>query len=380
MKIAFIGQKGIPATFGGVEYHVDRLSRELAALGQEVTVYVRNWYTEKTLKSYRGVKLVHVPTIEGKHTDASVHSFLCSVHSLFMPFDIIHYHGIGPSFFSLIPKLSRRKIVCTIHRLDWNTEKWGKVAKTLLKIGEYISVKIPDRTIVVSDDLRQYVRDKYAQDSIHIPHGIDLSRVKRPELIKKKYGLKGNDYILFMGRLAPEKRIDWLIKAFLLVKNKSDRAKNIKLVIAGGPSATSGYEKQLEKMALNEMDIIFTGNVGGIEKEELMSNALLFVLPSYLEGFPIVLLEAKTYGLCILASDIPPHQEAINDGIDGMLFKSKDLFDFCKKLQFLIENPQKTEIMEKNSLTEVSRRKSWSEIAGEYLLFYRKLIESKRKS
>lgn len=373
MKIAFIGQKGIPATFGGVEYHVDRLSRELAALGQEVTVYVRSWYTERTLKSYQGVKLVHVPTLKRKHTDASIHSFLCSIHSLFGRFDIIHFHGIGPSFFSLIPKLCRRKIVCTIHRLDWNTEKWGVVARALLKIGEYISVKIPDQTIVVSEDLKHYVRDKYTHDSIHIPHGIDLPLLKQPKLIKKKYDLNGNDYILFMGRLAPEKRIDWLIKAFLHVKNKSDRAKNIKLVIAGGPSASSGYENQLEKMALDKMDIIFTGNVGGIEKEELMSNALLFVLPSYLEGFPIVLLEAKTYGLCILASDIPPHQEAITDGIDGMLFKSDDLSDFDKKLLFLIENPQKAEIMGENSFSESSQRKSWGEIAKEYLVLYRSL-------
>ena len=232
MKIAFIGQKGIPVTFGGVEYNVDRLSRELVRFGHDVTVYVRSWYTQKSMKNYDGVRLIHVPTIKSKHLDASVHSFLCSIHALFGRYDIIHYHGIGPSFFSLLPKLMNKNIVATIHRLDWNSEKWGKRAKVFLKFGEYISVKIPDRTIVVSANLKEYIKEKYKKDAIHIPHGIDKPRRLPPMIIKEKYGLNGKDYVLFLGRLVPEKRVDWLIEAFQSTEHKSPRAKNMKLVIA----------------------------------------------------------------------------------------------------------------------------------------------------
>ena len=363
MKIAFIGQKGIPITFGGVEYHVDRLSRELVASGHDVTVYVRNWYTDKNLKSYDGVRLIHIPTIKWKHLDASIHSLLCSIDSLFRGYDIIHYHGIGPSFFSVIPKLFGNNVISTIHRLDWETDKWGRIAKRLLKFGEYISVKIPKKTFVVSQDLFKYIKDKYGKEPIHIPHGIDLPHLRNPELINKKYGLKGGDYILFMGRLVPEKRVDWLIQSFQTLSNKSVYAKDIRLVIAGGSSATPGYVKKLKEMSDNHSRIIFTGYVTGLEKEELLSNALIFSLPSYLEGFPIVILEAKSYGICCLVSDIPPHQEAIRAGHDGVLFSSEDLTDLTRRLQSLIDNPEEARRLGNNACATARKRPAWSEVA-----------------
>jgi len=363
MKIAFIGQKGIPVTFGGVEYNVDRLSRELVGLGHDVTVYVRSWYTKKSMKSYGGVRLVHVPTIKSKHLDASVHSFFCSIHALFGCYDIIHYHGIGPTFFSLLPKLTNQNIVATIHRLDWNSEKWGMLAKTFLKYGEYISVKIPDRTIVVSANLKEFIKEKYKKDAIHIPHGIDEPRRLPPKIIKEKYGLNGKDFVLFLGRLVPEKRVDWLIEAFQSAEHKSPRAKSMKLVIAGGSSATPDYVKQVKKMSINDENIIFTGNVTGDEKAELLSNALLFSLPSHLEGFPIALLEAKSFGLCSLVSDIPPHREAIRHEIDGILFKSDELSELSQKLLELIENPNNTETIGRNAKKNMKALPSWKYIA-----------------
>lgn len=374
MKIAFIGQKGIPATFGGVEYHVDELSKGLVTLGYEVNVYVRNWYTEKNLHSYKGVRLIHIPTIKTKHLDASIHSLLCSIHSIFQKSDIIHYHAIGPSFFSLIPRLFGKKIVSTVHRLDWDTEKWGKIAKTFLKIGEYISTKIPPRTIVVSEELKDYFKDKYGKETIHIPHGIDFPQPRPAKLIKEKYNLEGRDYILFMGRLVPEKRVDWLIKSFQSLNKHSSKLKNIKLVIAGGSSATDDYVQRLKELSKNDPEIIYTGFVTGIEKEELLSNALIFVLPSYLEGFPIVLLEAKSYGLCCLASDIPPHCEAIHSGIDGLLFHSDNFSDLILKLQTLIDDPEKVEIMGRNARKEMKKRPSWEEVVKKTEEVYQKLL------
>lgn len=373
MKVVFIGQKGIPAIFGGIEYHVDELSKALVARGHEVTVYVRPWYSREKKKFHEGVRLVRIPTIPSKHLDASLHSFLCSLHCLFIKSDIIHYHAIGPTFFSIIPSLFRKKTVTTVHRLDWSTEKWGKLAKWLLKIGERISARVPKRTIVVSEELQKYFLQKYNLETAHFSHGITIPPYLPVNLIKDKYGLQGKDYILFMGRLAPEKRVDWLIRSFLEVIQNSLRT--LKLVIAGGSNATDDYFLRLKKMSAENTDIFFPGYVTGKEKAELLGNALFFVLPSHLEGFPIALLEAKSYGVCCLASDIPAHREAIQSGKNGLLFNAEDSEDLTSKLTFLIENPDQTAAMGNLSLQEIKKSPSWWDIAGHIEAVYKKALQ-----
>lgn len=205
VNVAFIGQKGIPATFGGIEAHVDELSRGLARRGHLVSVYVRNWYTPRRQKSYQGVKLFHVPTIRTKHLDAAVHSFLSSLHCLFTGAEIIHYHGIGPAIFSFIPRFAGRKVVATVHRLDWASEKWGRTARLLLKIGERACVSFPHRTITVSQDLRQAIFSRDGRETIVIPNGIDPLPPRPLSTAAAKYGLSQKRYLLFMGRLVPEK-------------------------------------------------------------------------------------------------------------------------------------------------------------------------------
>jgi glycosyltransferase involved in cell wall biosynthesis len=377
MKIAFIGQKGMPATFGGVEYHVDELSRGLAKLGHEVHVYVRNWYTNKSLKKFEGVKLIHVPTIRSKYFDASIHSFLSSFLAILKDYDVIHYHAIGPTFFSLIPKLCGRKIVSTVHRLDWKTKKWGMIARFFLKCGEYVSAQIPHQTIVVSNELRCYFKEKYNKDTKIIGHGRNLPQKRRAKLISERYDLDEREYILFMGRLSPEKRVEWLIRAYQNLKNLS-KIRNIKLVIAGGSSATDNYVIELREMSKNNPEIIFPGYVAGKLKEELLSNALLFVLPSCLEGFPIVLLEAKSFGICCLASDISPHREAIKKGRTGFLFISNSLYDLENKLKLLIDNPRIIKRVGNRAREEMKRRPSWDEVAKMVIDVYQKILDSSR--
>jgi len=374
MRILFIGQKGIPATFGGVEYHVDELSRGLAERGHDVRVYVRNWYTDKKLKSAHGVRLIHMPTIRSKHLDASVHSIICSFHSLFSGADIVHYHAIGPAFFSWIPRLFGKKVVCTVHRQDWQTEKWKTAARAFLKMGERASIRFPQRTIVVSRALQDYFKQEYGKDTIHITHGGFPAVQREASLIKAKYGLKGKDYILFMGRLVPEKRVDLLIRSYLELKRTSPRIQNIKLVIAGGSSATAGYVQSLKKMARGEPDIHFAGYVAGVEKEELLTNALVFVLPSSLEGFPIALLEAKSYGLRCLVSDISPHREAIRHGYDGLLFRADDFSDLSSKLLSALEDKESLFIMARQAREQTQKGASWAEACEQTEKVYKELL------
>jgi len=248
------------------------------------------------------------------------------------------------------------------------------IAKTFLKWGELISTKIPRKTFVVSQDLMQYIKDKYDRETIHIPHGINLPKQRGPDLIKKQFGLKGDDYILFMGRLAPEKRVDWLISSFQALFPRKIEDNDIKLVIAGGSSATPDYVRKLKKMSDNNPGITFTDYVVGAEKEELLSNALIFALPSHLEGFPIVILEAKSYGICCLASDIPPHREAIRSGFDGLLFNSQDPADLTEKLQLLIENPEQASLFGENAYATIQKRPDWREVAERSVAVYQEII------
>ena len=373
MKIAFIGQKGIPATFGGVEYHVDELSRGLAALGHDVRVYVRDWYTDKATRSYRGVRLIHLPTIRTKHLDASVHSLFSTLHALGTGADIIHYHAIGPSFFSILPKFLGRRTVSTVHRLDWDTEKWKKPAKLALRVGEWISIKVPDRTIVVSEELRRYFLKKYGRETIHISHGIHLPDKLPAAVIRERYGLRERGYILFMGRLVPEKRVEWLIEAFRELKKDAAAPEGLKLVIAGGTSASGDYVLKLRDLAREIPGIVFTGYVTGVVKDELLSNALFFVLPSRLEGFPIVLLEAMSFGLCCLCSDILPHQEAIHDGFDGQLFRKADFADFSSKLCRLAQSANRRRELGEKALDRMKKRPGWMDVVRETESVYRSI-------
>jgi glycosyltransferase involved in cell wall biosynthesis len=374
MKVLFIGQKGIPATFGGVEYHVDELSRSLASAGAEVVVYVRSWYTERGIQSAGGVRLCHVPTLRTKHLDASVHSLLCSVHALLQRADIVHYHGIGPALFSAIPRLFGKKVIVTVHRLDWQTEKWGAVAKALLKAGEWVSVTVPDRTIVVSEDLKRYILARYGKTTDHIPHGISLPQARPPRIIRERHGLRGNDYVLFMGRLVPEKRVDWLVQSFCELRLADSRFGGMRLVVAGGSSSTDRYVERLRGLSSSCEAVVYTGYVTGAEKEELLSNALVFALPSYLEGFPIVLLEAKSYGVCCLVSDIPPHREAIRGGVDGVLFDARNRSDLTSKLGALLSDPGRAASLGKRAREEMSQRPGWDEVAGKTLEVYRAVL------
>jgi len=372
VKIAYIGQKGIPATFGGVEFHIDELSRRLVKRGHKVYVYVRDWYTDKNLKQYQGVGLIHTPTINTKHLDAFVHSLTSSFHSIFQDYNIIHYHALGPTVFCWLPKVFRDKVVVTLHGLDWERGKWGKFAKVFLKFTERTATYIPDKTIVVSRAQKEYFESKYGREVTYIPNGVNIPQRKLPgRIIKEKYGLNGEDYLLWMGRLTPEKRVDWLIKAFKEIKGKIP---NLKLVIAGGSSATDEYVRELKKLAENDKRIIFTGYIVGKEKEELLSNAFLFILPSYLEGLPIVLLEAMSYRLPCLVSDIPPHKEVINEEVDGFLFQSNNFSDFVKRLGELLENPRRLKDIGKNARRKAEREYNWDEAVRKTEEVYKELV------
>jgi glycosyltransferase involved in cell wall biosynthesis len=363
MKIAFIGQKGIPFKWGGVENHVEELATRLVKRNHEVTVFVRDWYTPKNITSYEGVKIRHAPSINTMSLDCITHSLNCSIVSLFHNFDIIHYHAIGSCLACWIPKIFFKKIVATIHRYDYESGKWNNFSKKVLKISEKCALKIPNKTIVVAKYLKVFYRS-LGYNTIYIPNGVDIPNYAKPDIIKKEYNLNGRDYILFLGRLVPEKRCDWIIKAYnnLVSKNLN---RDLKLVIAGESSSTDSYVEYLKKIGDSEK-IIFTGNVTGLKKQELFSNALLFILPSSIEGLPITILEASSYKIPVLASDIPAHKEVIIPDFNGFLFDNKDFDDFENKLLKVLDYPEnKMKEIGTNALNNVKKNYNWDKIVDQ---------------
>ena len=361
MKIVMIGHKRIPSREGGVEIVVEELSTRMVKLGHKVTVYNRKGKNvqdknasdeNQKLKEYKGVKIVTIPTINKKGIDAFLYSLFASIRVLFGKYDILHYHAEGSCAMLWLPHLFHKKIIVTIHGLDWNRSKWGGFA-----------TKYADKIIVLSKGVQDYFKEKYNRETIFIPNGVEKPNIREPGIIKEKYNLEKDSYILFLARIVPEKGLDDLIDAYN--KIKTDK----KLVIAGGASHTNDYLRHIEQKVKKNKNIIMTGFVQGEELEELFSNTYLYCLPSHIEGMPISLLEAMSYGRNVLVSDIEENTQVI--GKYGTSFKKGNIDDLAKKLQDSLneKNRKNSEDIENYIL----KRYNWNEIVKETLKLYKEI-------
>ena len=369
MKIAILGTKGIPATYGGIERHVEELSVRFVQMGHDVTVYCRPYYTTIEEMEYKGVHLRKLPTFASKNYDAITHTAVSTLHLLFKDYDIIHYHAIGPATLSYLPRLFGKTTVATIHGLDWQREKWGRRARTFLKFGERTAVWFPHATIAVSKFLKDYMEKKYHHPVMYIPSAINDPVLMPPDKIHK-YGIGDKDYILFVARLVPEKGAHFLIDAYKRLKTDK------KLVIAGGTSHSEEYVESLHKHASDK--IIFTGYVYGEELQELYTNAYCYVHPSTIEGLPITLLEALAYGNCIIASDIPACVELAEDV--GMVFTSQNVDELTESLETVLEHPELAQAMADRAKAVGMSQYSYDSIAVKTVELYERLLGGWRPS
>ncbi len=313
MRIAMIGQKGLPAHSGGVERHVDELATRLVSAGNEVLVYCRKYYTlnGNYATDYRGVQLRYIPTIKAKSLDAMVSTFIASIDVLFQKVDVVHYHGIGPALFAWIPRFfaPQVKVIITYHCQDYFHGKWGFCGRTGLRMGEWCACHFSHQLIVVSKTLKSLVKRRYGRTATYIPNGVSLAKRVVPKKISK-LGLSRGNYFLIVSRLVPHKGIHFAIKAYnQLSASMSDVLP--KLVIVGGGSFTDSYVRSLKKMAKDNPNIMMLGPKSGEVLAELYSNAKLFIQPSQSEGLSIALLEAMSYGCPVLVSDIAENKEVL---------------------------------------------------------------------
>jgi glycosyltransferase involved in cell wall biosynthesis len=329
LRIAMIGQRGVPATFGGIEHHVEEVGARLVERGHEVTVFCRSNYVGQSETEYRGMKLARVPTIGTKHLDAFAHSAASTMVAMRDCYDIVHYHALGPGLFAFAPRFATRaKVAQTVHGLDHLRAKWGKGARTVLRTAGWLSARVPDVTVTVSRALTEHYAHHYQREAVYIPNGVVPMSPRPRRLLEKSLNLNGKPYVLFVGRLVPEKMPDMLIKAF------SRTPGDLHMIFAGGTSFTNEYVQSLRSLAASDRRIIFTGYIFGEALEALYSNAAVFVLPSELEGLPLTLLEAASSGTPIVASDIPPHVEVIShNGPGHRLFRTGDLDALTMALQ-----------------------------------------------
>jgi|GEM_PF-53507 len=353
LRILMIGQKGVPATYGGIERHVEEIGARMVQRGHDVRIYCRPHYTRQRGR-HRGMGIIVRPSINTKYLDTLTHTLVCSLDVLFRRADIVHYHALGPSPFALLPRLRGIKTIVTVHGLDWEREKWGLLAAYILQRCEYPAIHFPDATIVVSQTLENYFADKYQIRPRYIPNGTPDPLWRAPSEIRQ-YGVGERDYILFVGRLTPEKGAHFLLEAF----NRIDTP--MKLVIAGGTSNTDDYVASLKSYESERVRMI--GYVYGDTLAELWSNAALVVLPSTMEGLSIALLEAVSYGKCVLISDIPENVEVMGDCAPR--FRSRDVDDLEARLRYLLAHPEVVASFEAMTKERISRRFSWETIVDD---------------
>lgn len=363
------GQKRLSRE-GGIEIVVKELCTRMAKNGSTVTCYNRSGhhvsgaeYDKKT--EYEGINQKCVPTIEKKGLAAVSSSFFAALYSAFGKYNVVHIHAEGPAFFSWLPKLLGKRVIVTVHGLDWQREKWKSgFGSKFIKQGEKNAVKYADEIIVLSKGVHDYFRNQYGRETRFIPNGVNRPEIRKAELITDKFGLTKDSYILFLGRLVPEKGIRYLVEAFKNVKTEK------KLIIAGGSSDTDSFMKELKELAKDDKRIIFTGFVQGQMLEELYSNAYIYTLPSDLEGMPLSLLEAMSYGNCCLVSDIQECTEVVED--KALIFKKSNVQDLQNKLQEACDRTEKVMELKQQAADYICKKYNWDDVVEETLKLYRR--------
>ena len=371
LSIAMFGQKRIPSREGGVEIVVQELSTRMAARGHAVTCYNRRGhhvsgaeFDAQEQTDLSGVKLRSVWTLDKKGLAAVSSSFFAAVRCAFGRFDVVHVHAEGPAFMCWLPRLLGKRVIVTVHGLDWQREKWkqGFGAK-YIHLGEKMAVRFAHEIIVLSKNVQDYFMSTYGRKTHWIPNGVTRPQLLPAREITERYGLEKDGYFLFLGRLVPEKGIHYLIEAYKTVKTDK------KLVIAGGASDTDDYIHKLKSMASGDDRIVFTGFIQGRTLEELYSNAWVYVLPSDVEGMPLSLLEAMSYGNCCLTSDIPECTEVV--GEKALSFRKGRVEDLAKNLEILSKEETLVRGFRAEAADYICEKYNWESIVTQTLTLYR---------
>lgn len=373
MRIGVVGLITIGAqsagTSGGVEKLIEEVSVRLAGRGHDVTVYCRARYNPTGATGYRGVRLRNLPAIYTKHLEAISHALLSTLAAI-PACEVIQFHSMGPALLSFIPRLFGRKTVCTLHGLDWKRGKWGRVARLVLRAGEWCALRFPNRTTVVSRHLEQHYAEA-GHRVAWIPNGAPVME-PRPLEALRRFGLEPGRYLLYLGRFVPEKGSHALVEAFRELDT------DLKLVMAGDARHAAGYFERVKAAAAGDERIVFTGPLYGAEKDEAFANAYAFCLPSDVEGMPLTLLEAMAAGRCCVASDIPEVASVLIPVTEheplGVLFRAGEVADLRARLREVLDAPGRAAALGERARAHVRAAYDWDRIARQYEALYAEVL------
>lgn len=356
LRIHMVGQRGVPATWGGVERHVEELGARLADRGHEVTVWSRAGYDDGR-RRHRGMRVRRAPTVDDKHLEASVHAALATAAATAARPDIVHLHALGPGLFAPLPRLAGTRVVQTVHGFDHQRGKWGRVAGSVLRAGAWTSERSPHAVIGVS----RQVADHYATHgrglAVHVPNGVATPSTPDPSRLAR-FGIEPDGYVLWVGRLVPEKAPDLLVRAFARVPG------DVRLVICGGSSHTDRYAAKVARLAAADPRIVLPGVVLGEDLSALYAHTAAFAIPSTLEGLPLTLLEAAAHAAPVVASDIAPHREVlVADGPGRRLVPAGDVRAVAAGLDRVLTSPTTERAGAEHLRREVLARYDWDAAA-----------------
>src|SRR4051794_5360267 len=371
LRVAMIGLRGIPASYGGVERAVEELSAHLVERGHEVTVYARSAYSDPDVDDHRGVKVVRLPQVNTKHAEAATHSLLSVAHALASrKFDLIHLHATGPGALAPLVRLGGLPAVVTVQGLDWRREKWGRGARAVLRLAARLSARGPNKTIVVSRELARHFQEEHGVDPVYIPNGVrHEQKLTNPPL----GDLSPEEFVLFLGRLVPEKHVHTLIRAYRRVDS------DVPLVVAGPASHSPDYVSELHALAQEDERVRLVGPQYGPEKAWLLENALAFVQPSSIEGLPIALLEALSAGRYPIVSRIPENLEPVTVQGEalGLSVDVGDVDGLTQAIEAAITSESRDEVGTRLA-DHVRQEYDWSEIAAATENVYREVVAEQR--
>lgn len=362
MKIAIMGIRGIPANYGGFETFAEEISHRLVQRGHQVTVYGRSNIIDYDGDTYKGVRLVILPTISHKYLDTVAHTFLCTFHSLKERYDVILICNSANSYISFLPRLVGTPVALNVDGLEWKRKKWNKLGQYFYKASEWLATFLPTSIVTDAVVIKKYYKQKFKKDSTLIPYGAPTVKEKSLDVLHQ-HNLEPRKYVLYVSRLEPENNAHRVVSAFEKVET------DLNLVVVGDAPYNDEYIKKLKSTP--DKRIIFTGYVFGNGYRELQSNAYFYVQATEVGGTHPALLEGMGFGNCVLANDVPEHREVLGDA--GIFFSANGNGELSKKMQYLLDNPDAVSRYREKTLDRAIRRYSWGKITSDYEMLFKKL-------
>lgn len=365
MNIAMLGTRGVPASYSGFETCVEELGSRLVQRGHQVTVYCRSHHITYDQPTYRGMRLVKLPTIANKYLDTIVHSFLSSLHALTQGYDVCLYFIAGNSLVTWIPRLAGQKTALNVDGLDWKREKWPPLAKRYIQFAERMSTVLPNAIITDSRVVQRYYEQVYGATSTYIAYGAERPRVPPGETLTR-FGLEPRRYVLFVGRLVPENCAHHLVEAWRQLDT------DLRCVIVGDAPYAEAYKAELRRLAGDDPRIIFTGYVFGDGYHELGASAYAFVETSGVGGTHPALVEAMAFGNCVVTHNTPENLETISDA--GLWYDGQaGAASLAPVLQTLLAAPPLVEAYRRLAAERAAAVFSWEAVTDAYEALFKSL-------